>query len=185
VSFLTETKFSFSEQYKDEQVVLLLRRHWFVILIPIIGYILLAFIPVLIRGLWGDIIISNGFGSLFWFGAAIFYLIWWMSFGYRIMLYLLDVWIVTDHRIIDSRQLGFFKRIVAEAKIDKVQDVTTRITGFFATILKFGDVEIQTAGTERNFLFEQVPDPTAIREKILKAISHYRRFHPQGWENDL
>ena len=59
--------------------------------------------------------------------------------------YWLDVWIVTDERVINIEQKGLFSRSVSELHFYNVQDVTTSVRGVIPTLLNYGDVEVQTA----------------------------------------
>ena len=97
---------------------------------------------------------------------------------------MLNVWIVTDHRIIDSEQLGLFNRTVAELNIVKVQDVEVKVEGLIATFFNFGNVEIQTAGEDKNFLFKNVPNPIGVKDMIIRAQRHFLASHPNNIEPD-
>ena len=50
--------------------------------------------------------------------------------------------------------------------LSQVQDITINIPNMIATLLKFGDVTIQTAG-ERSFTIKQVPNVYVIKNVIL------------------
>lgn len=80
--------------------------------------------------------------------------------------YYLDVYIITDERIVDIKQIGFFKREISELHLREVQDVSARVNGFFPTVFHFGDVVIQTAGERENFVFNAVPHPYQVAKKI-------------------
>ncbi len=85
-------------------------------------------------------------------------------------MYTLDNWIVTTKRIIDSLQSGFFNRRVAELHLEKIQDVSYKIEGLLPTFFNYGIVEIQTAGKDNKFLFEQVPNPQRVKDIIMELI---------------
>ncbi len=101
---------------------------------------------------------------------------------YSITMYLLDTWIITNHRVIDSEQHGFFDRTVSELSLLKIQDVSTEINGPIATWLKFGNLEIQTAGAREKFLFKQIPNPLLIKDQLMKAHNDFVAEHPEGIE---
>lgn len=184
-NIFSESRNSFENQLPDERVMRLVRRHWFVLLVTFVAFGLLAALPLLIY-YWTAVYLEQaGLGELFWFAVVIYFIFWWLGLFYRLMIYLLDVWLVTDHRIVDSRQIGFFNRVVSEARLNRVQDVTTEVTGFFPTLLNFGNVEVQTAGTEQRISFKQVPNPNVIKETILKANSEFARMHPDGTEPEV
>jgi len=60
-----------------------------------------------------------------------------------------------------------FVRSVSELKFAKIQDIHTEVTGLIPTILNYGDVYIQTAGTKERFLFRKVPDPYKLKGMIM------------------
>lgn len=85
-------------------------------------------------------------------------------------MYILDVWIVTNQRIIDSTQRGFFNRVVSELHVSRIQDVSVSTSGLIQTMFKFGDLQVQTAGTEEKFKFIQIPNPEDVKDEIAKLI---------------
>lgn len=99
--------------------------------------------------------------------------IWLFSF-FSFIDYYLDLWIITDQRIIDVRQEGFFSRVVAELKLSQIQDVTSELEGFFQFIFKFGDVHVQTAAEVGRFVFKQIPNPEKVRDIIIKLAEQKR-----------
>lgn len=72
-----------------------------------------------------------------------------------------SVYIVTDRRLIDIRQKGFFNRKVSEVGFDKIQSINYHIKGFQAAVLKFGDITVQTYTSDW----------------VLKAVSHPEEAH--------
>ena len=173
MSIFTSTKNSFEGQLLDEKVIFILRRHWFVL------------VPFLILGL---VLIILPFGIYLWlisshpitlslkilsvFLAITYLLVYWQLIFYWLMIYWLDAWIVTNKRIIDSRQLGFFRRRIEEINLNRIQDISVKTEGFFPTILNFGDLDIQTAGTEARILFLQIPDPNIVKNKIMEMAKN-------------
>ena len=93
-------------------------------------------------------------------------------------MYYLNIWIITDHRIIASRQKGLFKRELVELSIANIQDISVHIEGFMNTFLNFGGVEVQSAGAEKKFQMTSVPSPTKVKDLITKAHNTFVRIHP-------
>ncbi len=155
---------------EDEQILLVLHRHWFVILreliVLLVGLLIAAFL-VSSRDTFypfapEEIIVplSNFLLSLFaLFLLAAFFAIW--------VNYYLDVWIITTRRIIDIEQRGLFNREVSEFLISRVQDVTVEVPNFISTMLEFGNMTIQTAG-EKNFLVRDIPNLHKAKDLILE-----------------
>lgn len=113
---------------------------------------------------------NSQYSLLFRFVSNAYFLIVWNIAFYNLMIYFLNTLIITDKRIIENKQLGFFNNIVNEIKLDKVQDVSVKIQGPLATFLKYGDVEIQSAGAVNKFFFRQFPDPEKIKQLISNPV---------------
>ncbi len=94
----------------------------------------------------------------------------WFILFYVITMYLLNSWIVTNERIVDSEQVGFFNRKVAELSLSVVQDVSITLQGLIPTTMNFGSIIIQSAGRENHFYFDQVPKPQEIKDTIMFLI---------------
>ncbi|KKT20774.1 MAG: hypothetical protein UW06_C0055G0007 [Parcubacteria group bacterium GW2011_GWE1_43_8] len=171
------SKYSFDGIKSYENVILYLNRHWFVMFGKFLAFGLLLIVPFVIYAVFGEAIVSMGIDNLFWLIVSIYFLFWWNSLFYAITMYLLDSWIVIDHRIIDSEQKGFFSRTVSELSLSRIQDISTHIVGPLTTILDFGDLEIQTAGAEPKFVFKEIPGPNAVKSKIMVAHNEFVSMH--------
>ena len=180
-SFFTQTSYTFEGKKSYETVLLLLHRHWFVLFVKIVGFAFIALIPPAIGiGLLSFLV--GQLADIFWFLVPLFYLFWWYGLFFAITMYLLDVWIVTDHRIIDSEQHGFFKRTVAELHLAKIQDISVDISGIIPTFLDFGNLEVQTAATQEKFFFKQIAHPNEVKDIIMEAHNQFIRIHPNDVE---
>jgi len=181
-SFVTKSKYSFEGEKPYEKVIILLYRHWFIILVSVLGYIILAAIPPIIRIYFSGYITTLGLGDTFNFLAVVYYLFWWLGLFYQITMYLLDTWIVTDHRLLDNEQHGFFNRILSETHLSRIQDMSVDVRGVIPTLLNYGNLEIQTAGTEPKFVFKQIPRPNQVKHIITEAFNDFVGIHKDGIE---
>ena len=89
--------------------------------------------------------------------------------------YYLDCWIVTDQRTIHTEIKSLFNRTFSSISHDRIQDVTVNVKGIIPTFLKYGDLQIQTAGGFQEFIFKQIPDPYQTKEEIFKAQKDYSK----------
>lgn len=80
----------------------------------------------------------------------------------------LNAFILTEQRIVDVDQRGFFHRVVSETTYDKVQDVSYVVKGVLPTMLKFGTVLVQTAGSSANLELQGVREPQRVQDLILR-----------------
>ncbi|MEK7194694.1 MAG: PH domain-containing protein [Patescibacteria group bacterium] len=177
LSFLIHSQYTFEGKKPYEHVVALLYRHWFVLAVKIILFLLFLILPFIVYGITGSYLSRAGLTSAFWFVIAAYLCAWWYGLFYQVTMYLLDVWIVTDHRIIDSQQHGFFNRTLSELNLAKIQDISVLVKGGVPTLLDFGNLEIQSAGAENRFLFEQIPNPYRIKDLVMKMHNQYIAQH--------
>lgn len=163
---------TFPTKRKDEKIVLFLRRHWSILFKHFLVYLLEFIIPIAIYIIYIFIIDyeidkEGPFYIILVMGASLYYLFIGLFFFHDWLDYYLDIWIVTDQRILNIEQNGLFHRVVSEHNITMVQDVTSEVRGRVATMLDYGDVHIQTAGEEQRFIFEQVPRPRDVVTTII------------------
>lgn len=155
-----------------ERLVHVLRRHPITLLplglglaLLVIGPFLIAFVLYEFQPLFLQ---DPTMVALLVMGGSTFFLFAWLFVFQHFIDYYLDLWIVTTKRILNIEQTGLFTRTVSELRLNRIQDVTSIINGFFHTILDFGDVEIQTAGQKTRFVFEEIPHPTRVSKSILE-----------------
>lgn len=163
-----ETANSFEGQENGEKVIMLLRRHPIVIILRLLGLLIAYFIPIIASIIFLNYIINYELVTLYLFILSIWTLFIWIIAFYSITMYALDVWIVTDKRIIDSTQHGFFNRKISELHLPRIQDISVNVRGVIQTVFKYGDLQVQTAGTEEKFNFLQIPDPNFVKDSIMK-----------------
>jgi len=160
---------SFKGQLPNENVILLKRRHWIFLAINILILLLFCFLPVLIYIFLNTYAWFSQAINLFWFLASGYYLFLWFLLFYNITMYLLNVFILTNQRIVKINQLGFFNYKTAELDLSKIQDVAIKQKGVFSNLFNYGDLEIQTAGTQNKFLFVRLPNPENLKQAIITA----------------
>lgn len=179
------------ELESGEHVILSLRKHWFVFFIELLPFALLALLPLFFPALAGGFATASpqaaaaigGFSMLNpWF--RLFLGIWWLILwilAFNIFTqYFLNHWVFTNKRIVNIHQHGFFDRHVSSFFLIRVQDVSTDVSGLFATLLHYGTIKVQTAGgdTEHDFEMTGVPDPTGMRDLIMKEVAGLHDSHP-------
>lgn len=160
----------------QEKILMIIRKHWFLLVGPLFLFLLLLLVPPLARTFLPYISLTPDVGltinqdvvtPLINFGTALYVLALLLLLFRFWMDYYLDIWIVTDLRIIDVDQFGLFSRQLSEVPLHRVQDATIDIHGIIETFLNFGTIRVQTAG-ERDFSIRGVPDPGNIKDVILK-----------------
>ncbi len=164
-------KYDFRGKHKDEDVILMLRRHWFKFILHMLPSLFFFLAIVVIQ----IVFTSTGLALDFPLGKTGFYLFqtvllmfWWLVTAIIFLNYYLDVWIVTTKRVINIEQIALFRREISELEHGKIQDVTTEVMGMIPTLFKYGNVYIQTAASKGRFIFKDVPEPVFVRDVIMK-----------------
>lgn len=171
LSIFRESACSFEGQKEGEEILLLLRRHVFTIYIRIGFYVLASLMPIVMGLMFYSYISAGGWFDVFFFLSSIYYLALWIAVFHALTIYTLSAVLITNRRIIDSDQHGLFNREVAELNSSRIQDVSTHTNGVIQTFLHFGDVTVQTAASEKQFVFVQVPNPEKVKDTIMQMAA--------------
>ena len=176
----------FESQLDDEQIYLVVRRHWFFLAkrFFILFLFVLAYGFITLRG-------PEIMPGLFSEAATPYTTVLLRLILMMILLALLVIWalyylnmqIITNMRLVDIDQYSLFARSVTEINIQNVQDVTSESHGLFATLFGYGDVVVQTAGAKQRFTFEMVSHPEEIKKLLLdlyEKSGHNQKMHSES-----
>ena len=140
--------------------------------------------PIVLRRplIWGMLIILVGFGPWaiafgnmyswasvagWWFlGSIIFLVLYWLTVWVG---WYYSVFVLTDRRIVVTKQKGFFDRSVSELALNNIQNVTYSVKGIQASLFHFGDISIQTLGGRGGFEIKVIHHPEVFAKAIIKA----------------
>lgn len=165
----------------NEKIVGLYRRHPITILGLIVVFGIFLILPLAtylsLKIFHADYFQNQNLMALFVMGGGLFFLFVVMFLYQHFLDYWLDMWIVTDQRIINIEQNGLFSRTTSELRLYRVQDVTSEVNGFVRSMLDFGMVYVQTAGEKGYFTFEDVHHPNQIAKQILELAELDRKEH--------
>lgn len=187
----------FPKQENAEKIKLFIRRHIITYAPWVLFIVLLVILPWIIIGTLNsiDISISTLLNSAqinpdeklvnqviivlltgyYLFISAYFFLMW--------IDFYLDIIIVTPEHLINIQQIGLLNHKVSEQSLLRVQDVTSRVDGFWQTFFRYGTVVAETAGDEPNFLMRDVPNPNSVANIILKL--HEELIESGGLKEEL
>lgn len=91
-------------------------------------------------------------------------------FSYHFVLWYFTVYIVSDQRIRQITQYGFFGKDVVELRLSKIQNISYNIPGFSGEIFKFGTIVIQTFVGD--LVIHNVEHPDETYNKLQDAVSN-------------
>lgn len=151
----------FDGQREGEVVQFVFRRHLltakkgftFLVIMSIVG-----FLPLLI---W------HGNPQIFWFFIGMI-LIGIAGCLYSYLLWYFSVYIVTDQRIRQISQKGFFKKTVVDLGLDKIQSISYGVPGLIAGIFGYGTILIQTGVGD--LVISEVKTPAKIYDKLQNVM---------------
>lgn len=158
----------------DEKIIFFLRRHWFIFFKKFLNYFLLGSLPFLtyfvLKIYFPHVLANNIIYPLLVLVASLYLLFIWISLFHAWIDYYFDIWVVTNKQIIDVKQEGLFNRTLSKQPLIRVQDIMAESKGFFPTLLRFGNVYIQTAGAQERFIFRDIKNPYEVGQKINKIV---------------
>ena len=173
-----ENKYSFPGQHENEKVALVARKHLIVLLPYFLYIVLMCLLPIIfyifIVPYALPAFLDDPYNRFFVLLSAIYYGFVWIVIFTVWVDYYLDIWIITNERILDIEQIGFFNRVVSELDLKRIQDITSSVHGILPTMFGFGNIHIQTAAEERRFDLKLVPHPVTTRRQIIKLYKAAR-----------
>ena len=161
-----------------EHVVKEARKHWFLFVAELLPYAIFVVIPLALPALLMLIPPLAPYAALLNYRArlpqailGIWLLVVWTGAWGVFTRYYLNLWVLTDRRIVDIKQSGYFHREVSSLLISRVQDVTTDVEGVVSSLLSIGDITVQSAGAVDEFVMRSIPRPEEMRDIILKYVA--------------
>jgi hypothetical protein len=155
---------TFEGQHEGEQVIFTFRRHiiamrkgFYALAIPF----LIASVPVLI---WPENI-NNLWLAFAGLGLGL------ILFFYHWIGWYFSIFIVTDQRLRQITQKGFFNRSVIDLGISKIQNISYNVPGFTASVLGFGTMVVQTYVGD--LYLDKIEHPTKIYSQLAEVIRQH------------
>ena len=157
---------------KDEQIKNITRRHPLAFFLETLALIVLALLPYLFYYVYvmyspdtATFVMQNMYVFLYCY--AIWILGLWVLFALCWTDHYLDVWIITDGRIIDVEQYGLFRRRINTYRFDNIQDIVILNQNWHQKIFGYGSLQIITKGDSKKFLIGEVRHPQKVKDLII------------------
>ena len=153
----------FADQFDDEEVLFVFRKHPVVmrkgliygLLCPLIGVLPTVFMPSYGMGVFVDgLLIGMAFGVVVFFPS-------WIGWHF-------SVFIVTDQRFLQIKQKGLFSRSVSDLGLRQIQSVSYEVAGLQETLLGFGTIIMRTYVGE--IIIHDVHHPAKIQKKFVGIL---------------
>lgn len=152
----------FNGQRDDEELLFIFRRHiiamrkgFYLLVIP---FAALSIPPLLFPNIL----------ELFWLPLAGF-VVGLLFFSYHFIMWRYTYFLVTDQRIRQVTQKGFFGTDVIEIGLSKIQNIGYNIPGFSGEVLKYGTIIIQTYVGD--LVIRNVEHPVRIYNRLQDIVA--------------
>jgi hypothetical protein len=157
----------FPGQHDGEEVKFVFRQHPLVMRKALIGgllVVLLAVVPLDFPQIYSvDWLAGILFKAMLIVVVGVFVVWFWRWVGWYYTLY-----IVTDRRILEIRQKGFFDRKVNEWQLDGISNVNYHIGGFQAVIFGFGNITARTYIGDLEM--KTIHKPAEVHAQLVDAV---------------
>jgi len=168
-SFCIRPNVHFENQGPQEEVLLTMRAH------PV------TLVPFLLNALifLSLIFVSDFFIVHFLTSFQILYLnVFFMVFIFiyvwiGVVNWYFNIGIVSNQQIIDVDFSAIGNKELTRTKLSHVEDITVKTGGFFPGLFDYGNVFIQTAGTEINTEFMNIAHPSDAQHAIQNILEEY------------
>lgn len=156
-----QPKRDFADQFDDEEVLFVFRKHPIIMrkgLIVSMLAILAGMIPALIKPEMSYLYGGLAAGLVL---AILLFIPYWI-------VWFFSIFIITDQRLIQITQKGFFNKSVVDLGLSKIQSTNYEVKGLEATLLGFGTIMIQTYMGD--LIIHEVHRPAEIIRKISEVL---------------
>lgn len=161
----------FNGQDAGETIILIVRRHPAVFINRYVMIFVLLFAGFVASSVLGSLGITGGQKFAFSTGAFIFFVLLALTLAVDTFIrWYYSVNIITDQRVVDVNFVNILKHDYAEAQLERIEDVKHTVSGFLGSVLDYGTVRVQTAGSSPEFAFEDVPRPRDVQDTLLDLL---------------
>lgn len=157
----------FPGQHEGEVVQFIFRQHPLVMRKALIGgllVIVVAVLPLDFPQIYAVDWVVGVLVKLMWAVIAIVFFAWF----YRWVGWYYTIYLVTDRRILEIKQKGFFDRKVDEWQLDGISNVNYHIGGFQAVLFGFGDITARTYIGDLEM--KTIHKPAEIHAELVDAV---------------
>ncbi len=153
-------KKQFPGQHEDETVQLVFHQHPIVMRTTLIWGLLVLLVS--------SLPLNFVYAGWPWYLLLAGFIIMILLFIYRWISWYFSIFIITDERLIQIKQKGFFDRRVTDISHNKIQSVNYEVRGFNATLFHYGTLIVQTYVGD--LVLRYIHKPEDVQQKLVKDI---------------
>lgn len=159
---MAKANIEFDGQREGEHLLFVFRRH----IIAMRKGFWLLFIPFALSSI--PVFVSPSTLEVYW-SPIIGLVVGMVLFSYHFLMWYYTIYIVTDQRLRQVTQKGFFGKDVVELGLSKIQSISYNVPGFGGEILGFGTIVIQTYVGD--LIINKVEHPEKIYNSLQDAVA--------------
>jgi hypothetical protein len=163
---------NFLDKERDENIVLVLRTPFFRYIPQMIAMLLTLLLPLIIY-----LPISEEEGSRTFMIAmmliAVMIVVTFLIFA--VLRWYYNVGIITDKRVLDIDFHNIMSHSVAEARLEKIVDITVKQKGIEGSIFDVADIHIQTAGSNPEIVFSKIPRARDVQNILYELLENRKK----------
>ncbi len=173
----------------DEQILVKTRKHWVILLRDLGGTIGLGIAPFMLLGILtlpGILPLDNRiFLHILAFVEITWLLLVWLALFALWTNYYLDLWIVTNRRVVNVDQINLFRRATTTWQFENIQEITTETQNPIQNFLNYGLIDIRAAGpTAKHARMEGIPRPEEISALMLKQMERFQKLEARNKQQE-
>jgi len=153
--------YSFRGQRSDESVALVTKQHIWLLMPILLAWVVIGVIITASLLIFGASRVTSITLAVLMIVGLIYTFYSWFTWNN-------SQYIVTNQRVIKIDQAGLFNRMISEAEIHRIQEISTEIKGPLRTMLNFGTVRIKTASDDSRLDLSDVTDPYDVQQAIVQ-----------------
>jgi len=161
-SFFVKPSIKFENQSDDEEILLMVRAHPITQLLCLFNSLIVFIFLFLVNYFFSNYFTFTQLVFLNLLVIVIVLNFLWFNF----LSWYFNLGIITNERVIDVDFSTVLYKETTTAYYNKIEDVTVKTGGFLASIVDYGNIFVQTAGTEANIEFMNIPLPSRVAETI-------------------
>jgi len=145
-------------------VVLVCKKHPFVLLHPLLISVLVLLIPVLVYVFSPTGLLLSL--TLIMCGSYALVHIFLAYYGWKNTILLL-----TTERVVFLEQRGLMHREFVECALSSIQQVSHEVHGVRQTLFGYGTIAVYTGGSQQPVQLRDIPDPYEMQQEIQRAAA--------------
>ena len=159
----------FDGMFPDEKVYFVFDKHWIAQLPEILMFIVF-YLFTLVGALMLSFFIKPLYLPLLWLAVSFYLIITGSLILIRWLNESLDLFILTDKRLIDITQHGFLNRKTTTANLSQIQHVSYIQKGIVDNVFDLGLIDVLTAGSSPDLRLEYIQYPAKATDMILEFV---------------